>query len=867
LAGIMNTPAAVAGRSSSLRFIWPYQPLVPVAIALAGGVALDRYFPVSVLLWLMFTGGMLLCWGSSLCFKRFGSRVHRLQKNGLLPSAILLCAIGALAGTWHHVYWNVYSVNDVGHWCDRQGRPARVRGLLTEEPLVVHAGHRDPLRAMPERTRTLCQMHVQHIESGARWMDASGRAQLAIDGELTAMHAGQSVEVLGKIIAPPHAMNPGEFDYANYLRGRRIRALIHCDEPQAVTLLDEVRPSWRRQWLERTAGACERRLMQRLPAGQGEIAVALLLGRYDLLEEEVTDRYMRTGTMHILAISGQHLAVLATFLWFALRFIPIPRKWGAVLLGVTVVSYALLTGTRPPVLRAAVLVCVLVGAIVLDARSRRANPLALALIIVLALNPSDLFDRGLQLSFLAVGALSWIVDPAWKWLQPEPDPLEPLIAEIRPWWLRAARSFARVVVFAFVMSGVVWLANVPLLASRFHLFSPIVVPLTVVLTPAATIALIAGLGLLVVDPWLPQLGTVFAKICGWGIATMDWSVDVGARLPCGYWYVSGPPSWWLAGFYGGMLGVLLFRPQGIARLRWAAFAVGWLSLDFAVPALHPALDHLQCQILSVGNGSAAVLRLPTGRCVLVDAGQIAGPQVGARLIAPALWAAGITRIDAVFISHADVDHYNGLPQLAERFAIGAVYVPPHFARLEQEPLHLVCDSLRRRHVPIRVCFAEDRFDFGEDVTARVLHPPAEFGGSDNEQSLVLLVEFRGQRILLTGDPEGAGLNRLLLTDPMKIDVLVAPHHGSRRANPAQLADWCRPELVVVSQGRPRSGATLDSYRAADIPVMTTNDYGAITLDFTGRQCEVSYVQLPGTGFWPERKVRTLSSVPSLLESM
>src|SRR6185503_20266649 len=141
---------------------------------------------------------------------------------------------------------------------------------------------------------------------------------------------------------------------------------------------------------------------------------------------------------------------------------------------------------------------------------------------------------------------------------------------------------------------------------------------------------------------------------------------------------------------------------------------------------------------------------------------------------PTLWDLGINRIDALFISHADVDHYNGLPQLSERFPIGAVYVPPHFAQLDQEPVRLVAECLRRWHVPIRVCFAGDQFDLGGGVTASVLHPPAEFGGSDNEQSLVLLVEYRGQRILFPGDLEGAGLSRLLNSDRTTVDVLVSP---------------------------------------------------------------------------------------------
>ena len=368
------------------------------------------------------------------------------------------------------------------------------------------------------------------------------------------------------------------------------------------------------------------------------------------------------------------------------------------------------------------------------------------------------------------------------------------------------------------------------------------VPLTVLLTPVVTVALIAGLAFLVLDPWVPTVGGLLARLCGWGVGAMEWCVRVGAKVPGGYWYVPGPPDWWVAGFYVGMAAILLLRPTGRARWHWAAAAMAWLALGLAVPALRPAPNYLECQILAVGNGSAAVLRLPAGRTVVVDAGNMLGPRVGSRLIAPALWDAGITRIDAVFVSHADVDHYNGIPHLLERFPVGAVFVPPHFAHTGQEGVRMVRDLLGQRGVPIRVCWAGDRFDLGAGVTAEVLHPPAEFGGSDNEQSLTLVVEYQGKRILLTGDLEGAGLRRLLASEPLHVDVLVAPHHGSRKANPPELAQWSRPESVVVSQGKPRSGATLDAFRDAGIPVLSTNEEGAITLRVDGAGVTVRTVK-------------------------
>jgi competence protein ComEC len=380
------------------------------------------------------------------------------------------------------------------------------------------------------------------------------------------------------------------------------------------------------------------------------------------------------------------------------------------------------------------------------------------------------------------------------------------------------------------------------------LFSPIVVPLTVAMTPLATVALIAGLGLLVVDPWSPWLGDWLASLCSRGIGGMDRCVQVGAEVPVGYWFVPGPPDWWVIGFYLGVLGILLFRPEGKLRWRWGAACAVWVAFGFAVPALRPAPKYLECQILDVGNGSAAILSVPGGRTILVDAGHIAGPRVGSRQIAPALWSGGVRHIDAVFISHADVDHFNGLPQLVERFSIGEVFVPAHFALSDQPGARQLCELFVERDIPTRLCVAGQVLKLGEGTRARILHPPLELGGTDNEQSLVLLIEFNGRRILLPGDLDGVGLRRMLGDSPIPVDVLVAPHHGSRRANPPELVDWAQPKLVVVSQGRPRSGATLQTYHDANIDVLKTHERGAITVRF-GQN---------GFEYWTTRQVGEMS---------
>src|SRR5262249_49224786 len=155
-------------------------------------------------------------------------------------------------------------------------------------------------------------------------------------------------------------------------------------------------------WLAKVQGSFQRTLRDTLPAEQHGIAIALLLGEGAPMTTEDWQKYIRTGVIHALAISGQHLSILAIFLWETLRLFGVSRRRGAWLVAGCVLAYALLPGGRPPVMRAAVMVCALCGGLGLRRPVLVANSFALGWLVVAALNPTDLFSAGCQLSFLAV---------------------------------------------------------------------------------------------------------------------------------------------------------------------------------------------------------------------------------------------------------------------------------------------------------------------------------------------------------------------------------------------------------------------------------------------------------------------------------
>jgi competence protein ComEC len=197
----------------------------------------------------------------------------------------------------------------------------------------------------------------------------------------------------------------------------------------------------------------------------------------------------------------------------------------------------------------------------------------------------------------------------------------------------------------------------------------------------------------------------------------------------------------------------------------------------------------------------------------------------------------------VVLTHADADHYNALPELLRRISVGVVYVSPVMFEdeAESEALSALHSQIERRGVSIRKIHASDRLAAGEGCRIEVLHPPGRgVLGSDNANSIVLAIEYQRRRILLTGDIEPPGLNDLLAEEPWDCDVLLVPHHGSRKSNPAGLAEWSRPEWVVLSAGlNSDSRPTEAAYRAAGSQVLHTGRDGAVCVRIEEGHLEVT----------------------------
>ncbi|HKI19987.1 MAG TPA: ComEC/Rec2 family competence protein, partial [Isosphaeraceae bacterium] len=759
-------------------------PLVPLIAAVALGIVVDRYGePCQTQAWLTIA---LAC----------GLIAVLTVRRALISSLAVMVASCAIGGGWHHFRWSDMAPDDLAWSTTETPRPAWVRGIVREYLGLRKTRGFGFGSGDAERITTRFVLDLKAISDGKCWHPASGRAIVTVAGDRQDVPAGRAVEAAGQLAKVARPLNPGEFDYRAYLQAQGIRLRLTVDGPESFWRDPDGTDDVLAGWLGSLKEWSHARLVERLDPSIAPLAAALLLGRREEVEPEVNDAFARTGTTHLLAISGLQLQALAGALLLLFRVVGLPRRPAYLAVGLMMFGYALLVGLAPSVVRSTVMTATFCLAAIAQRMARPANTLALAALATLGINPSFLFDIGCQLSFLAIGAIVWLVPPACTLARDFPEmirrriwgprsPLDELERRLESWWRAGLRKTAGVLVNGVVGSTVVWLAALPLVASRFHIVSSIGILLNIPLIPLTSAALLlSGMGLVLSAVWGP-LGVLPAWGAGWLLKITEAIVFWGVAQSWGHRFVVGPAWEWVLVFYIllGLAAVSATVPS-TSRAGWLWGSVvwwllatwmipGWLLSDIASKAALP-----EAEFLAVGHGLAVVIQTPGGQTFLYDCGALGDPTIGRRIIAPALWSRGVTRIDTVLLSHADQDHYDGLADLLDRFAIGAVRVPPGFAGAKNPGAIRLIDQVRARGIPVQPTTAPETWE-SAGVRFKVQHPPADWHPetSDNARSLVLDVAFASRHIVLTGDLEQQGLLELVARPAPEPppDVFLSPH--------------------------------------------------------------------------------------------
>ncbi|MEW4568873.1 ComEC/Rec2 family competence protein [Tautonia sp. JC769] len=806
-------------------------PLAPVAVALASGIILDRFGA-----WCGTATWAAMALSASLV------ALVGLNRKRLCYPALLL-AIAALGGAWHHWRWSDLAADDLARVVTEEPRPGWVRGIVLTVP--EHRAGSVAEERPGDDGYTRFELRITSASDGRQWHRASGKALVTLGGRDDRLSMGDAIEAAGSIALLPGPLNPGETDPRLAPRAQGVRLKLSTEGPDGVRIDPEGAPSLRLRWLGRVRAASEARLADLLSDRTAPVAAALLLGRRGGIDGETSSAFSRTGTAHLLAISGLHLSAVAGVVGLLAVVLGFNHKDAAKIVLAATIAYATLVGWTPSVGRAAAMVGAVCVAAIVDRSSSPANTITLAILATMAINPASLFRIGWQLSFLAIAVLILGVPPLVRWIErrwfapdPDDDPLDALERRLEPAWKGVARRLALVPVLALVASAAVWLATMPLIAWRFNVVAPIGILLNLPMIPMISGAVIlGGLALIGSIAWQP-LAMPAARLCDGLLGLSLAIVDRSEAVPFGHVFVPTPPTGWVIAGY-----VMLAMACRASAARWplpmrraawiGVVVVGSIGAVVTMTPRRPS--SFEVEFLAVGHGLATVIRGPDGSASLYDCGRSGDPSVGRRIAAPALWARGIRRIDRLVISHADADHYNGVPDLIDRFAIGAIVVPDGLDERNNPGAGALLDQARSRRIPIHEVARGDRFEVVPGLVAEVLHPARGWlpDAADNDRSLVLDLAVGPDHLLLTGDLDGAGLAELLAMPRRPIAVMLAPHHGGRSANPPWLYDWASPSAVISSQRATRPGASdaLEGLEDRGISVFRTWQSGAVRVSW------------------------------------
>lgn len=794
-----------------------YQPLAIVLTAVAAGIVVDRELAPSFGL-----QGYAAAVGLVVWF------VARRRHSDRFASAALLASAAAMGGAWHHACWRLFDVDDPATFAALEPRPLLIEATVVEAPRVIDQASDEAASGGEVKTRF--EIEVRQVRDGTVWRRAAGRSDVQIDDVVEGVSAGDVVHLLGRIARASPPLNPGEFDFAAHFRSERKLCFVRAARADAITVVSRGSPwnvgarlsNWRRRG--------HRHLMEIVPKAQSGFASALLLGYRDQLDRRENWAFFRTGTVHILSISGLHIGMLALFLHWSLRIGWLRRSSALIVTSVVTTAYVLVIDAEPPAVRAALAVVLASTAALMLRRPPLGNLLAAAALVVLAMNPSDLFRAGPQLSFLAAAVLAW---SARQRRDGDDEPLDRFSASRIDRLPTVVRRTIEGLGRMLFVSTAIFAAAGPLVAHRFHIVSPVALILTPLVALPTAAALFAGFLSLTLGGLVPPLAAPLGTICGWSLAACEGLVGRAQQAAHGWFWLPGPSAGQVAAFYV-LLALWSWLPRGERPRRFVgAAAIAWGLLTLVPHHSLPADVALRTTFISVGHGLSVLVEEADGPTWLYDCGRFGAAERGAQSIAGVLWSRGITRLDAIVVSHLDADHYNGLPLLVEQFAVDRLIVSQVTFASSQPAAEAIRRTAAAAGVPIESLSAGEPLfaDARGGVSHRVLHPPPEgVAGNDNAQSLVVELSTRGRRLLLTGDVEGAGLERILSESPIDCDVLLAPHHGSARSNPPDLAAWSRPEFVIVSGDEDRRGVVRRAYEAVGAVLLETTEVGAVTVD-------------------------------------
>lgn len=792
------------------------RPLLPVALVYVGGLLLAEAVQPPLLFLFILAFAMLIL---ALAWAR--------QRGFLIWPLLIVVGWANLVSRTA-----VVSPNDLRKVADGEPDLVTARGALAETPSLRVYGHGEL-----ESFRTLARIRVTALNRGGKWQAAEGPVMVSSKGELPVeFFAGRQVEITGVLAPPPLPQAPGQFDYRNHLARQGIYFQLKSDSTNDWRAVDSATNG--PPFTDRFLAWAQRTLARGLPEPDEPLRLmwAMSLGWKTALTGEVNEPFMKSGTMHIFAISGLHIALIAGILVSLLRVLRVPRVWCGLVVIPLIWFYTAATGWQSSAIRSTVMMTIIIGGWSLRRPTDLLNSLAAAAFLILLWDPQQLFQASFQLSFFVVLSIALFMPP----LEQLRDRLlagDPMLApEVMTKWQRGWRSLLRGLTTSLVTSLAAWLGSLPLTAFYFHLFSPVTLLANLVIVPMSSFTLMCNLGSLICGDWLPWATELFNH-CGWfwmlGMVKLSrWATD----LPGAYFYVPSPSVFTFVIYYGLLIGTMsgwLWKPE--RRWRTAA-AIILVAMFYGWQAFATRQD-VELTILPLNGGHSEYLDAAgSSSDWLMDCGNTNSVEF---VVRPFLRAKGVNHLPRLMLTHGDLSHVGGAELLSAEFSCHEIFASSFrfrsvayrriFANMQREPYHL--QTLHR----------------GDQAGPwHILHPSAaDESAQADDGALVRQGEFHGVKILLISDLGRAGQNLLLdRTNDLRADIVVSGLPTQTGPLCEALLDAIRPRMIIIADSElPATARASERLKERlsrrNVVVVHTREAGAVTILFRAGGCEIN----------------------------
>lgn len=765
----------------------------------------------------------------SATYSRFSSDYlsHKFLKLTLFCAAAFLLGICWASG---FAYWRMSDA--LPH--DWEQKDIAIEGVVASMPEATERGER--FKFDVERIFTKGAIVPKHISlnqyrayqhGGSRYSNKDAREDAA---DLNQFHAGERWSLVVRLKRPHGTMNPHGFDFESWALAENIRATGSIKSKAGIRKVDNF--VWRPSYVvEHLREQVQKRITKTL-AGKpySGIIQALVMGDDSQIDVDDWQVFLRTGTSHLMSISGLHITMLAglafgfvSFFWRRSHqlVMQLPTRKAATMAGVVVaLAYSLIAGFSVPSQRTFYMLLVFAVALWSGRQLVISQVLAMALLIVVLLDPWAVNSPGFWLSFGAVAMLAYA--------------LSGRVGEVH--WFQAALKTQYAVTIGMLPLLIVLFGQASIISPIANAFA---IPLiSFVVTPLALLGSFLSANALTDVPL-----HLSYKALEVGMLVLKWL----NQLPMATWQQHEPAAWTLI---PAMLGVLwLLLPRGFP-MRWAGL-LGFMPMLLLVP-MRPALGDMKVTVLDVGQGLSVVVQ--TAKHSLVyDSGPKYNEQsdAGSRIVVPFLQGEGIKKVDGLVVSHNDIDHSGGTASVLALMPVA--WLDSSLPEDADIP-----SSQRKMH-----CFAGQRWVW-DDVQFEMLHPRADSYDDerikDNDRSCVLKVTSQAGSVLLTGDIEKSDELELinLKVDKLKSDVIVVPHHGSKTSSTPSFIAAVAPRVSIFTNGylnrfgHPKL-VVFERYQAIQSLLYRSDYNGAIELNFVSKgNIQISSWRNQYKRYWQDR---------------